>query len=51
VSKVAGIPISGILKLQLGSPGTDDIWVLAPWLGIENNVRGKVVVSPKLGLW
>jgi hypothetical protein len=31
--------------------GQNDIWVLAPWLGIENTIRGKVVASPKSGSW
>ncbi len=29
--------------LNLGVPRQNDIWVLAPWLGIENTIRGKVV--------
>jgi hypothetical protein len=29
----------------------NDIWVLAPWSGTENTIRGKVVDSPKFGLW
>jgi hypothetical protein len=36
---------------NLGVPGQNDIWVLGLWLGIENTVRGKVVASPKFGLW
>jgi hypothetical protein len=31
--------------------GKIDIWVHAPWLGTENTIRGKVVVSPKFGPW
>jgi len=31
--------------------GQNDIFVLAPWLGTENTIKGKVVVSPKSGLW
>jgi hypothetical protein len=50
-SKVAGVPISRILGLPLGNPGLKDIWVLVPWLGTKNNIRGKVVVSPKSELW
>jgi len=34
-----GIPNMRIL-------GQNDVWLLAPWLGIENTIRGKVVVSP-----
>ncbi len=30
-------------------PGQNDIWVHAPWLNIENIIRGKVVASPSLG--
>ncbi len=29
----------------------NDIWVLALWLGIDNTIRGKVMASPKSGLW
>jgi len=29
----------------------NDIWVLAPWPGTENTIRGKVVASPKFELW
>jgi hypothetical protein len=36
---------------NLGIPGQNDIWVLAPWLGIENIIKGKVVASPKSGPW
>jgi hypothetical protein len=36
---------------NLGISGQNDIWVLAPWLGIKNTKRGKVVVSPKPKLW
>jgi len=31
--------------------GQNDIWVLAPWPNIDNTIKGKVVVSPKFGLW
>jgi hypothetical protein len=31
--------------------GQNDILVLAPWLGIENTIRGKVVASPKSRPW
>jgi len=43
-SKVAGVPILGILR-------QNDIWVLVPWLGTKYTIRGKVVASPKFGLW
>jgi hypothetical protein len=36
---------------NLGVPRQNDIWVQAPWLGIENIIRGKVVVSPKFRSW
>ncbi len=36
--------------LNLGVLRQNDIWVQAQWLGIENNIRGKVVASPKFGL-
>jgi hypothetical protein len=31
--------------------GQNDIWVQAPWPGIENTIRGKVVASPKSRPW
>jgi hypothetical protein len=36
---------------HLGVPRQNDIWAMAPWLGIENTIRRKVVASPKSGLW
>jgi hypothetical protein len=36
---------------HLGVLGQNSIWVLVPWLGIEYIIRGKVVASPKSGLW
>jgi hypothetical protein len=39
-SKLVGVPILGI-------SGQNDIWVQAPWLGTKNNIRKKVVASPK----
>jgi hypothetical protein len=35
------------LDSNLGVSGQNDIWVLAPWLGTKNTIRGKVVASPK----
>jgi hypothetical protein len=32
-------------------PGQNVIWMLVPWLGTEYTIRGKVVTSPKSGLW
>jgi hypothetical protein len=29
----------------------NDIWVHALWLDIKNNIRGKVMASPKFGPW
>ncbi len=37
--------------LNLGVLGQNDIWVQPPWPSIENTIRGKVVASPKSGLW
>jgi hypothetical protein len=31
--------------------GQNDIWVLVLWPGTEYTIRGKVVASPKFGLW
>jgi len=36
---------------NLGIPGQNDIWVQAPWPGIENTIKGKVVASPKAKPW
>jgi hypothetical protein len=41
---------------NFGTPTWDsrdknDIWVLVPWLGIKYTIKGKVVASPKCGLW
>jgi hypothetical protein len=36
---------------HLGVSGQNDIWVLVPWSGIENTIRGKVVASPKFEPW
>jgi hypothetical protein len=36
---------------DLGILGQNDIWVHAPWLGIENTIMGKVAVSPKFVPW
>ncbi len=36
---------------HLGVPGQNDIWVLAPWPGTNNTIRGKVVASPKSKPW
>jgi hypothetical protein len=50
-SRVLGVPISKISDSQFGSSKTK--WHLGqqPWLVIENTIKGKVVVSPKSGLW
>ncbi len=54
-----------VMRLQSpGSPGWRDfgtpmreswerkaIWMWAPWRGAEYTIRGKVVTSPKSGLW
>jgi hypothetical protein len=34
---------------NLGVSGQNNIWVLVPWLGTNNTIRGKVVASPKFG--
>jgi len=36
---------------NLGVLGQNDIWVLVPWPGTKNTIRGKVMVSPKFGPW
>jgi len=45
--KVTGVSSLGISGLPLGN----DIWVLVPWPGTKYTIRGKVVASPKSGLW
>ncbi len=36
---------------HLGVSRQNDTWVLIPWPGIDYTIRGKVVASPKFGLW
>jgi hypothetical protein len=36
---------------NLGVSKQNDIWVQGMWLSTENTIRGKVVASPKSGLW
>jgi hypothetical protein len=36
---------------HLGVPKQNAIWVWASWKGIKYTIRGKVVDSPKFGLW
>ncbi len=36
---------------NLGVLGKNEIWVQAPWLGINNTIRGKVVASRKSRSW
>jgi hypothetical protein len=50
-SKVVEVQILKISRFSLGSPETKYIWVLAPWLGIENTIKGKVATSPKSRPW
>jgi hypothetical protein len=50
-SKSGGISIWEFQDSNLGVLGQNDIWVLAPWLGTKNIIRGKVVASPKSGSW
>jgi hypothetical protein len=52
-SKVTGVPtwaISG-WDSHLGVSGQKAIWMWASWPAIEYTIRGKVVASPKSGLW
>jgi hypothetical protein len=41
VAKVLAIAISGLKA----------IWMWSPWRGAKYTIRGKVVASPKSGLW
>jgi hypothetical protein len=36
---------------HLRVPKQNDIWVLVPWPNTKYTIRGKVMVSPKFGLW
>jgi hypothetical protein len=36
---------------HLGVPGQNAIWMWASWRGTKYTIRGKVVASPKSGLW
>jgi len=36
---------------HLGVPGHNSIWMWASWRGTKYTIRGKVVPSPKSGLW
>jgi hypothetical protein len=49
--KVIGVPTFGIQDSHLGVPGQNDIWVLVLWPSIEYIIMGKMVASPKSGLW
>jgi hypothetical protein len=48
VARVLTLVISG---LPFGNPGTKNHLDVGPWRGAEYNIRGKVVASPKSGLW
>jgi hypothetical protein len=37
--------------LNFGVLGQNDIWVQAPWLGIETTIGGEVVGVPILGIF
>ncbi len=45
------IPTWEFQDSHLGVLGQNDIWVLVSWLGIKYTIKGKVMVSPKFGLW
>ncbi len=49
--KVVGVLIWGISGLPFGSPETKCHLHVTPWKGTKYNIRGKVVASPKSGLW
>jgi hypothetical protein len=36
---------------NFGTPGTKCICMWSMWRGVDYTIRGKVVISPKLGLW
>jgi hypothetical protein len=41
----------GCKNPNFGTPRKNDIWVLVPWPYTEYIIRGKVMASPKSGLW
>jgi len=47
---VARIPVVGISRL-LRIPRQNDIWALVPWPIMKYTTKGKLVASPKSGLW
>jgi hypothetical protein len=48
-SKVANIPILGILGSHLKVPKQNGIWVLAMWPSTNNTIRGKWWLPPSMG--
>jgi hypothetical protein len=50
-SKVVEVPISKIVGFSTWSLEKNVIWVWPPGQIIENNIRRKVVASPKFGPW
>jgi hypothetical protein len=50
-SKVLRLLILGILILNLGVLGQNDIWMQPPWIIPNNTIRGKVATSPKFRSW
>jgi hypothetical protein len=40
-----------VMGPQMGVPGQNVIWMWASWRGTEYTIMGKVVTSPKSGLW
>jgi hypothetical protein len=49
--KVMGLQFWEFRDSHLGVLGQNDIWMLASWQGTKNNIKRKVVVSPKSELW
>jgi len=49
--KVVGIPTLAISDSHLGVSGQKAIWMWVSWRGAEYTIKGKVVASPKSGLW
>ncbi len=49
--KVARVPTLGILKLPFESFETKCHLDVASWRGTKYTIRGRVVASPKSGLW
>jgi hypothetical protein len=49
--KLQGLQLREFRDSHLGVSGQKTIWMWPPWRGVKYIIRGKVVASPKFGLW